>query len=79
MTSYFNACADALGFPRQPQVSLSEARLVMSPLMLSYVSQTRVVDNRRMLDRLKVKLRYDALSDGLAASLPGTKDHLPKG
>jgi len=79
MTSYFNACADALGFPRQPQVTLAEARLVMSPLMLSYVSQTRVVDNRRMLDRLNVNLRYEALSDGLAASLPGTNGHLPKG
>ena len=78
MTSYFNVCADALGFPRQPQVTLAQARMVMSPLMLSYVSQTRVIDNRRMLDRLKVKLRYDALSDGLAASLPGIKDRLPK-
>ena len=79
MTSYFNACADALGMPRQPQVTMEEARQVMSPLMLSYVSQTRIVDNRTMLDRLKVKLRYETLADGLAASLPGTMDHLPKG
>ena len=69
MTSYFNACADALGLPRQPQVTLGEARLVMSPLMLSYVSQTRVVDNRKMLERLKVKLRYETLTEGLAASV----------
>lgn len=70
MTSYFNACADALGLPRQRQVTLDEARLVMSPLMFSYVSQSRVVNNRRMLDRLKVKLRYETLSEGLAASVP---------
>ncbi|MDD2581192.1 MAG: NAD-dependent epimerase/dehydratase family protein [Desulfuromonadaceae bacterium] len=70
MTSYFNACADALGLPRQPQVSMDEARTVMSPLMLSYVSQKRVIDNSRMLDRLGVTLRYAALSEGLAASLP---------
>jgi len=70
MTSYFNACADALGLPRQRQVMLDEARLVMSPLMFSYVSQSRVVVNRRMLDRLKVKLRYETLSEGLAASVP---------
>lgn len=70
MTSYFNACADALEFPRQPQVTLDEARLVMSPLMFSYVSQTRIVDNHRMIDRLKVQLRYATLSEGLAASLP---------
>lgn len=70
MTSYFNACADALGLPRQPLITFEEARRVMSPLMLSYVSQTRIVDNRRMLDRLKVRLRYETLADGLAASLP---------
>jgi nucleoside-diphosphate-sugar epimerase len=68
MTSYFNACADALGLPRQPQVTLNEARQVMSPLMFSYVNQSRVVDNRRMMDRLNVKLRYENLSEGLAAS-----------
>jgi nucleoside-diphosphate-sugar epimerase len=70
MTAYFNACADALGLPRQPQVTLEEARQVMSPLMLSYVTQSRVVDNSRMLDRLKVKLRYENLAEGLAASVP---------
>jgi hypothetical protein len=69
MTSYFNACADVLGLPRQPQVSLAEARRVMSPLMFSYVSQSRVVDNRRMLEGLGVELRYKDLADGLAASV----------
>ena len=69
MTSYFNACADALGLPRQPQVTLVEARLVMSPLMLTYVSQSRVVDNRKMLNSLGIRLRYENLADGLAASV----------
>lgn len=68
MTSYFNACADALGMQRQPQVSLAEARQVMSPLMFSYVSQSRIIDNHRMVERLKVKLRYESLSEGLLAS-----------
>ncbi len=74
MTTYFNACADALGLPRQRQVSMDEARRVMSPLMFSYVSQSRVVENRRMLDRLGVKLRYGSLREGLAASLPRVAD-----
>ena len=69
MTSYFNACADALGLPRQPQVTLVEARQVMSPLMFSYVSQSRIVDNHRMLNRLDIQLRYRNLADGLAASI----------
>ena len=65
MTSYFNACADLLGYPRQPQVSMEEARLVMSPLMLSYVTDSRVVDNTRMLQRLQIQLKYPTMSDGL--------------
>ncbi len=72
MTFYFNACADALGLPRQPQVALDEARQVMSPLMFSYVSQSRIVDNSRMLERLNVKLRYATLTEGLAALTTGT-------
>ena len=69
MTSYFNACADALGLPRQPQVSMSEASLVMTPLMFSYVSQSRIIDNRRMLKLLKIKLRYSNMYEGLAVSV----------
>lgn len=69
MTSYFNAAADALGMPRQPQVTLEEARQAMSPLMFSYVSESRVVDNSRMLERLGIVLRYPTLAQGLAASI----------
>jgi nucleoside-diphosphate-sugar epimerase len=65
MTSYFNACADLLGYPRQPQVSLEEARRVMSPLMLSYVTDSRVVDNARMLGQLNIRLTYPTMQDGL--------------
>lgn len=70
MTSYFNACADVLQMPRQPQVSLEQARQLMSPLMFSYVSESRVVDNSRMLQRLNVRLRYPTMLEGLAVSCP---------
>lgn len=69
MTSYFNACADLLGYPRQPQVSMEEARQVMSPLMISYVSDSRVVDNTRMLARLDIRLLYPTMRDGLPGCL----------
>ncbi|UFS69391.1 NAD-dependent epimerase/dehydratase family protein [Geomonas sp. RF6] len=69
ITAYFNACADALGEPRQPQVSLTEARQVLSPLMYSYVSETRIVDNTAMIERLGVTLRYPTLQEGLRASV----------
>ncbi|MBK5276726.1 MAG: SDR family oxidoreductase [Desulfuromonadales bacterium] len=67
MTGYFNACADLLGYPRQPQVTLAEARQVMSPLMLSYVTESRVVDSSRMLERLNITLKYPTMREGLPA------------
>jgi nucleoside-diphosphate-sugar epimerase len=69
MTEYFNAVADALGVARQPQVSMEEARRVMTPLMLSYVSDSRVVDNSLMRERLGVQLRYASMIDGILASI----------
>ena len=69
MTEYFNAVADALGVARQPQVSMEEARRVMTPLMLSYVSDSRVIDNALMRERLGVQLRYTSMIDGIFASI----------
>lgn len=65
MTQYFNAAADLLGLPRLPQVSMDEARQVMTPMMLSYLTETRRMDNRRMRERLGVALRYPDLESGL--------------
>lgn len=69
MTTYFNACADALQKPRQPQIDLDEARRVMPPLLFNYFMESRVVDNRRMLEDLGISLRYPDLQQGIAASL----------
>jgi len=69
MTHYFNAVADLLGYPRPRQVSMEEAREVMSPLMLSYVSESRRLDNGKMLRKLGIKLLYPDLESGLKASV----------
>ncbi|MEI7815694.1 MAG: SDR family oxidoreductase [Desulfuromonadales bacterium] len=78
MTSYFNACAEALGFPYQLQISMAEARQVMSPLMFSYVSQSRVIDSSKMREILQVPLRYANLTEGIAASVLLTTNILLK-
>lgn len=70
MTDYFNAVADALGAPRPPQISLAEARQILSPAMLSYLEESRRLDSRRMLRKLGVHLLYPTLREGLKASLP---------
>lgn len=65
MTQYFNLIADYAGLPRPPQVTMEEARRVMTPMMLSYLQETRRMNNRRMLERLGVTLRYPELEEGL--------------
>jgi nucleoside-diphosphate-sugar epimerase len=65
MTQYFNAAADLLGLPRPPQVTMAEAQQVMTPMMLSYLTETRRMDNRKLRERLGVTLCYPELESGL--------------
>lgn len=69
MTDYFNRVAEAVGLPRPPQVSLEQAKNALSSEMLSYLSESRRLDNTRMHTELGVVLRYPTLADGLAACL----------
>jgi nucleoside-diphosphate-sugar epimerase len=68
MTCYFNAVADLLGYPRPPQVGMEEARGLLSPLMLSYMTESRCLDNSKMLSRLGIRLLYPDLAAGLKGS-----------
>ena len=65
MTRYFNAIADLLNLPRPQQVSMDEAQRVMNPMMLSYLTETRRMDNRKLVEQLGVTLQYPTLEDGL--------------
>lgn len=69
MTDYFNAVADLLQLPRPPHISMAEAQRKLSPAMLSYLTESRRMDNRRMIEELGVTLLYPNLQAGLAASL----------
>jgi len=65
MTGYFNAIADLLELPRPQQVSMAEANQVMNPMMLSYLKESRRMDNRKMIEQLGVVLQYPDLESGL--------------
>ncbi len=69
MTDYFNAVADCLGLPKPPQISLAEAQRTLSPEMLSYLNESRRMDNRRIREELGVALLYPTLETGLTVSL----------
>ncbi len=67
MTQYFNAVADTLGLPRPPSLPMSEARKRLSPAMLSYLTESRRMDNRKLLREFGIRLRYPNLESGLKA------------
>ncbi|MEI7869228.1 MAG: SDR family oxidoreductase [Candidatus Methylumidiphilus sp.] len=69
MTDYFFRVADLLGLPRPPSLSMKEARLTLGPGILSFLEESKRLDNRRMLEELGVELRYPMLDCGLPACL----------
>lgn len=67
MTQYFKDIADAFGLPRPPEISREEAERVLSPGMLSYLKESRRIDNSKLTNELNVKLQYPDLASGLQA------------
>lgn len=67
MTDYFRRVADALGLPRPPEISRAEAGERIDAGMLSYLAESKRIDNRRMREELGVAPRYPTLAEGLAA------------
>jgi len=67
MTAYFNTVADFLGLPRPPTIGWDEAQQQLSPGMLSYLTESRRMDVRRLRDELGIELRYPDLASGLAS------------
>lgn len=66
MADYFDAVADAAGLPRAPRLPRAELRAVVSPLLMSYMSESRRLDNTRMRRELGVRLRYPDVAHALA-------------
>ena len=74
MTDYYHGIADALNLPRCPEITRKQAEQQLSPAMLSYLDESRRIDNHKMLHNLKVTLMYPELTTGLAAMMA---KHLP--
>ncbi|MBT9597676.1 MAG: SDR family oxidoreductase [Vitreoscilla sp.] len=65
MGDHFDAVADACGLPRPPRISRAQAEAVMSPMQLSFLGESRRLDNRRLKRELRVRLRYPTVADAL--------------
>ncbi|WP_298432027.1 NAD-dependent epimerase/dehydratase family protein [Ottowia sp.] len=65
MGDYFDLAADLYGLPRPPRVTLAQAREQLSPALLSFMAESRRLDNRRLKTELRLRLRYPTPATGL--------------
>ena len=65
MTDYFFRVADAAGLRRPPVVAREEAQQVLSDGMLSFLQDSRRMDNRKLLSDFGITLQYPDLEAGL--------------
>ena len=71
MGAYFDAVADAFDLPRPERLSRAAIASRLSPLTLSFMSESRRLDNRRIKRELRVRFAYPTIADGLRAALAG--------
>ena len=65
MGGYFDAVADAFGLSQPPRVSRAEAQRVLPEMLLSFMNESRRLNNRRMKRELRVRLYYPTVADML--------------
>lgn len=68
-TAFTRNVADLCGLAMPPEITREEAGRRFSPMRLSFLSESRIVDTTRMRDTLGVTPRYADPVDGIRASL----------
>jgi nucleoside-diphosphate-sugar epimerase len=65
MGAYFDAVADAFDLPRPPRLPREQLQHEVSPVMLSFMSESRRLDNQRIKAELGVRLQHPTVADFL--------------
>ncbi|GAA5026851.1 NAD-binding protein [Massilia kyonggiensis] len=68
MGDYFDLVADTYGLARPPRLARAELEKAVSPMLLSFMSESRQLDNRRIGTELRARLRYPHVGDGIRAA-----------
>ena len=66
MGDYFDWVADHFGLTRPPRMSLAQAAVALSPMQMSFMSESRRLSNHRLLHELRLTLRYPTIAQGLS-------------
>jgi nucleoside-diphosphate-sugar epimerase len=67
MGEYFDAVARAYGLPPPPRLPREALRESVSPMLWSFMSESRRLDNRRLRRELRVRLRWPTVDAFLRA------------
>lgn len=70
MGDYMDAAAKLYALPLPPRMAHGPLAAVLSPMQMSFLAESRRMDNRRMKRELRLVLHYPSVLDGLAAGLP---------
>jgi nucleoside-diphosphate-sugar epimerase len=65
MGEYFDLAADLYGLPRPPRVSRSTAQDDLPLMLLSFMGESRRLENARLKSELRVKLLHPTVATGL--------------
>jgi nucleoside-diphosphate-sugar epimerase len=65
MGDYFDLAADMYQLPRPPRVARDSAQQQLPVMLLSFMSESRRLLNRRMKQELRLRLHYPTVNEGL--------------
>jgi nucleoside-diphosphate-sugar epimerase len=65
MGDYFDLAADLCGLPHPPRITRAEAASVMGAMQLSFMSESRRLDNSRLKSELGLRLKHPTVREGL--------------
>jgi nucleoside-diphosphate-sugar epimerase len=66
MGDWFDAVADACHLPRPQRLPREQLKSLVSPMLYSFMSESRRLDNERLRKELRIQLRYPTVHDFLA-------------
>jgi nucleoside-diphosphate-sugar epimerase len=66
MGDYFDLAAGLFGLPKPPRLPRDQASSALPLMLLSFMSESRRLDNTRMKQELKIRLHYPHVRDGLS-------------
>ncbi len=67
MADYFEYVADRFGLARPPRLPRADAERVLSPMQMSFLSESRQLSNARMKGELRLVLRHPTVAEGLSS------------